>query len=323
MNKIVSVIMPTYKGEKMIQKAIHSILAQDYENLELIIVDDNGKGSEHQKATEKLINEFDDKRIIYIAHEKNQNGACARNTGLREAKGAYVCFHDDDDLMLPNRISSCVSVLEKNPDFGGVLTDVLCCDEKMTPIRVVSIEKEGDCTRDLFINGMFLGSGSNIFIRKDISDQIGEFDGDFCRHQDVEYMIRFYRIAKTKKTGKIGIIKSKNSTINSPNYSKFKKNEDLFKKKFKEDIEKLDKADQEKFYTDVEYWLKISRALSDKKVLINLKGLKPKEKLLVLALRSKINNTRVFAAIVRKIRQKRINHPKITNQVIKFLEEYK
>lgn len=321
----VSIIMPTYKGKKMLEKSIQSILNQTYRNFELIIVDDNGLGSTYQKETEKIIRKFDDARIVYIPHEKNCNGACARNTGLKKAAGEYVCFHDDDDLMLEDRIEKCVRTMDEYSDVGGVLTNVLCCDEKMTPIRIITIKKDGDCTRELFTDGMFLGSGSNIFIRKKVANKLGGFDEAFARHQDVEYMIRFYKVAKTKKLGEISIIKSKNGIINIPNYPKFKRNEKLFIEKFKDDIDKLDKEDQDKFYSDVDYWIKISKALYDKKISSfskDINSLKNKDKISVLILKTRIDKSKIFSFVVRLARKRRTKKMKIPEHVIKFLKEY-
>ena len=82
--KRVSVIIPTYKRSKYLIRAINSILNQTYKNVEIIVVDDNGKNTPDQIETEKELQKYiNNKHIIYSVHEKNKNGAAARNTGVK------------------------------------------------------------------------------------------------------------------------------------------------------------------------------------------------------------------------------------------------
>ena len=100
---LVSVIVTSYNGSDSIARAIESVKKQTYKNIEILVVDDNGLGSEEQVKTEKIVSTFSD--VKYIAHEVNKNGSAARNTGAREAKGEFYCFLDDDDEFLEKRLS--------------------------------------------------------------------------------------------------------------------------------------------------------------------------------------------------------------------------
>ena len=104
MYDLVSVIITTYGGSKTLKRAINSILAQTYKNIEIIIVDDNDPNSLERKHTENIISNFDACTIKYIKHSKNLNGAVARNTGINASNGKYICFLDDDYFYLPNRV---------------------------------------------------------------------------------------------------------------------------------------------------------------------------------------------------------------------------
>ena len=218
MCKLVSVIIPTYKGVMGLERAINSVLGQTYSNIEIIVVDDNGFGTSAQIETQKIIEKFGGK-IKYIVHEQNKNGAAARNSGLRHCLGHYVCFLDDDDVMLPRRISCCVKKLENNLKYDAVFVNVLCTDEKLVPTRVIEIEKDGNCYKDVLLNSMFFGSGSNLFLRKHAIDKIGFFDEKFLRHQDLEYMLRFYQLFLSTHISEILLIKAKNGTNNIPEYA--------------------------------------------------------------------------------------------------------
>ena len=73
---LVSIVLTTYKGTDCVRRCLESAYNQDYPNIEIIIVDDNGKGTDDQENTFKAISDFlFHKNIIYIAHEKNSNGS--------------------------------------------------------------------------------------------------------------------------------------------------------------------------------------------------------------------------------------------------------
>ena len=90
MNCLVTTVITTYKGLDTIKRAVESVLSQTYRNIETIVVDDNGLGSEAQIATENIIKQYPE--VIYIPHKINKNGSAARNTGLKRAKGKYLLF---------------------------------------------------------------------------------------------------------------------------------------------------------------------------------------------------------------------------------------
>ena len=96
---LVSVIMPTYKRSEKLLRAIDSVLNQTYKNLELLLVNDNEPFDEYTELLEK--NEVEkysnDERFHLILQDKHINGAVARNVGIRQARGQYIAFLDDDD----------------------------------------------------------------------------------------------------------------------------------------------------------------------------------------------------------------------------------
>lgn len=96
-----SIIIPTYNREALLPRMIHSILAQDISDWELIIVDDCSPGD-----TLAVVNSFNDPRIRYTRTPRNSEKSGARNFGLDITKGKYVCFVDDDDYLLPNHLSA-------------------------------------------------------------------------------------------------------------------------------------------------------------------------------------------------------------------------
>lgn len=137
MKPLVSIITPCYNGEKFLDRYFESILAQTYDNLELIFVNDGSQDRTEEIAlaySEKLEN----KGIRYI-YKKQQNAgqAAALNSGLKKFNGEYVTWPDSDDLMTPDCIEKKVEFLENNPQFA------LCiCKTKVVEENAPDIEKE-------------------------------------------------------------------------------------------------------------------------------------------------------------------------------------
>ena len=102
---LVSVIIPTYGRPNLLLRAINSVLNQSYSNIEIIVVDDNNPGSLERDQTQKLLEKYiQENKIMYIKMDKNVGGALARNKGVEVCSGALICFLDDDDEYLPNKI---------------------------------------------------------------------------------------------------------------------------------------------------------------------------------------------------------------------------
>ena len=109
--------MSTYNRANFIGRAIDSILAQTYNNFELVIVDD-GSTDNTSQILQKYIAK--DKRII-VLKQNNQGLAAARNAGVDKAQGKYIAFMDDDDVSLPKRLEKQVAFLEKYPDYNACI----------------------------------------------------------------------------------------------------------------------------------------------------------------------------------------------------------
>ncbi|MCR5651298.1 MAG: glycosyltransferase [Lachnospiraceae bacterium] len=189
MRKKVSVVMPTYGKAGYIEKAIESVFDQTYPNIELVIVDDNGAGSENQLNTEKRIEKWKDK-IRYIVQDTNRGSGAARNTGVEKASGEYVAFLDDDDFYLDSYIESMVNELEKD-SYDVVyeaewflLLDKTCFCAKKRPEKI-----EGD------IHGRLLNGDVPITIlfmfRKEIVQNIDLFHEGLMSYDEYDVWIRW------------------------------------------------------------------------------------------------------------------------------------
>ena len=100
--------MPTYNREGFLVKTIQSVLAQQFDQFELVIVDDGS--TDH---TSEIVTSFRDRRIVYIKKENGER-ANARNAGIEKAQGHYITFLDSDDLLKENHLSMAWKCIEQN-----------------------------------------------------------------------------------------------------------------------------------------------------------------------------------------------------------------
>ena len=112
---LVSVIMPTYKRPDLLPRAVQSVLTQTHRNLELIIVDDNSPDSTPD-VVRSLMQEDD--RIRYIRNEVNLDAPESRNVAIRNAKGEFIAFLDDDDEWMPQKLELQLKLINRYSVVG-------------------------------------------------------------------------------------------------------------------------------------------------------------------------------------------------------------
>ena len=268
MSDLVSVIIPTYSRPEFICRAIDSVLEQTYPNIEIIVVDDNGRGTDNQLLTQQTLYRYiSQNKISYIVHDYNKNGSAARNTGLKASQGVYVNFLDDDDILFPQKIEHQVSVLKKTSDDVGA---AYCNYELWSKGRNGKIRKnvtknylEGRFLREYLLGNCSFNTSSILFKKKAVLF-IDGFDESFKRHQDYELMVRFFRhfeIVLTEKAPLL-IYDASNKRINIPN----SENDFVIKKKFllnfQNDFDRMGIKEE----IEREFWLRcLIDALREKK----------------------------------------------------------
>ena len=105
---LVSVIMPIYNAEKYLQETLASIFAQEYKDIEVVLVDDCSTDRSAQIIAEQ---QKEHAEIVYFRQEKNMGAGAARNKALELARGQYVAFLDSDDVWLPGKISRQIELM--------------------------------------------------------------------------------------------------------------------------------------------------------------------------------------------------------------------
>lgn len=124
---VVSVVMPTYNGERFLRPAIESILNQTLTDFELIVIDDASTDS-----TPRILAGFKDARLNLLTNNCNLGIAGATNKGLAVARGEYVALQDHDDVSLPHRFQTQVAFLAAHPDFALVGSNCILIDGEGT-----------------------------------------------------------------------------------------------------------------------------------------------------------------------------------------------
>ncbi|MBU0468231.1 MAG: glycosyltransferase family 2 protein [Candidatus Omnitrophica bacterium] len=185
MEKLVSVLIPTYNRAPMLKRAVASLVKQKYKNIEIIIVDD---GSEDD--TERVIGEINDPRIQYIKSEGNNGVSFARNLGLRRATGQYIAFLDSDDVFLLSKIQEQVGLFDiLTPRPGMIFTNYWeIGEDKHLAVRD-GVASGFIGTVNKFSSEVKSGPTGWI-ITKECCASVGFFDEDLRTLEDLDYFVR-------------------------------------------------------------------------------------------------------------------------------------
>jgi glycosyltransferase involved in cell wall biosynthesis len=121
----VSVLMPFLNLERFIEESIQSVLAQTYEDWELLLVDDGSTDGSAHIAREYASRHPD--RIRYLTHpnRENRGASASRNLAIREARGELFALLDADDVWLPNKLAEQVPILDSTPEAGSLYGNTL------------------------------------------------------------------------------------------------------------------------------------------------------------------------------------------------------
>ena len=187
----ISVIVPTFNRSNSITRAVESVLNQTYKNIEVVVVDDNGLGSEQNVLTKKVMQEImlQDKRVKYIELEKNSGGSIARNVGIENSDGNYMSFLDDDDEYYENKLEQQLKfhkeIFQNNNGFTNCQMDVF---RKNRLIRTIKTKVD---EQNLLFSAVFekiLGTPS-LFIPRELLYSVGLFT-DRIKGQEWDLVVK-------------------------------------------------------------------------------------------------------------------------------------
>lgn len=178
---LISVIMPVYNRKDVVMNAINSVLAQTYENFELVVVDDASTD-----GTTELLKKIDHPNVKVVFHEKNKYASGARNTGLKNSTGELIAYLDSDNLLDERYLAATVGAFLELPDAGGLYSAQYryeTYDSKPFAIQFGSFNKS------LIHNHNFVDM--NCFAhRRHVYEEIGGFDETLKGADDWELILK-------------------------------------------------------------------------------------------------------------------------------------
>ena len=197
MNEMISIIIPAYNIQDYLGATLDSVLAQTYENLEIIVVNDGSRDN-----TADVIDSYAarDRRIKAI-HKENGGVTSARLRGVAEATGAYIGFVDGDDYIEPQMYAR---LMENLKTHGA---DISHCGYRMVfPSRVdyyhnsgqLIIQKDSQCCADLLVGGFVEPALWNKLFRKELFTGLNEWMDPSIRINE-DLLMNFYLFRQAKK----------------------------------------------------------------------------------------------------------------------------
>lgn len=187
----ISVIIPLYNHEQYIDAALDSVLQQTMPPSEIIVVDDGSHDGSLQRVQRRAEQES---RIIAWSHP-NQGAHYTINAGLKRATGQYVAILNSDDCYHPQRLETCLQTLQQDAEAAAVCTALSFIDENGKSCRnkwyeeaLAFYRQAGDLSLAL-INGNFLMTTSNLFLRRSVFDELGYFASLRYAH-DLDFFLR-------------------------------------------------------------------------------------------------------------------------------------
>jgi len=195
---LVSVVIPAYNCARFIGEALDSVFAQDYPELEVVVVDDGSTDD-----TCAVVEGYGDR--VKLIRQRNAGAAVARNEGMRRASGEYVAFLDSDDLWLPGKLRLQIDHLESHRDVA------MCCTrwnllypkadgsypvERPAAPRSAPLDPKWS---GWIYCGLLLDCEvwtSTVVMRRELTARVGGFDPALRRGQDYDYWLRASQLTK-------------------------------------------------------------------------------------------------------------------------------
>jgi glycosyltransferase involved in cell wall biosynthesis len=184
----VSVIIPTYNRARDVCSAVDSVLAQRFDDLEVIVVDD-GSTDETQELLERRYGD----RIVYV-YQENQERCVARNTGIHHSSGTYVAFLDSDDVWLPDKLAAQMDMAGRYPEAGLLYGRVFPIDsDGRWHLREAEMVGWGEPEASRIFDRLVMVNvipTPTVVVKRESLDRVGLFDKAFSYCEDWDLWLR-------------------------------------------------------------------------------------------------------------------------------------
>ena len=182
----VSVIIPVYNRTATLATAVRSVLAQTFQDFEIIVIDDGS--SEDIPAA---LADLKAPNLRLLKHPDNEGTAAARNTGIRHATGRYIAFLDSDDTWMPEKLDRQLKALAAaDANTKACCTSFFLARDDGTSQERRTLEVPEDWYAQL-LWGCDLSPGATLVVQRDCFEEIGPFDEGFRRLEDWDWLLRY------------------------------------------------------------------------------------------------------------------------------------
>lgn len=179
----ISVIIPVYNAEKTIIRCVKSICKQSYQNIEIILIDD-GSSDKSYEICKKL--SYQDSRI-HVYRQKNKGVSSARNNGINQAKGKYICFVDSDDWVSEDHLENLLSVASS----GGLGTCGFFTDKRNDINEIIKLSREKGAVSVYSSSGIGGFPFNKIFDKNIIDQNRLKFSSRYTMCEDLLFCIQY------------------------------------------------------------------------------------------------------------------------------------
>lgn len=213
---LVTVVIPNYNYAHYLREAIDSVLAQTYEDIEIIVVDDGSSDDSRE-----VLASFGDR--LSTIYQRNQGVSAARNNGAEAGRGEFIAFLDADDIWLPEKVEKQVELFRNDPSLGlvHVGVDEIDAGGNLQLRRLEGIE--GLVASDLLMlkRETILGGGSGLMVPRGVFEEVGGFDTGLSTSADWDLGFRIssknavgfvpeillkYRVHDSNMHGNVGVM---------------------------------------------------------------------------------------------------------------------
>jgi glycosyltransferase involved in cell wall biosynthesis len=249
----ISIIIPLYNKEKYIIDTLKSVLYQDAQNWECIIIDDGSTDGSLNAANDFCKTHPGNWRIISVL---NGGQTKARNIGIRESSGRYLAFLDADDLWVTNKLSKQFKYLEANPAVIAVLSSYAIFSSKLKNIRVVRNTNFDKMLKNwTSMRGFGGGLESVGMVRRSVDRGEIFFDENLSTSSGLDFTIRCSQLGNVVVLEDIGLLYRLSSGQWHTNIDELSDNTSLIAKKYSDYF----KMDLHTSHLDYYFWVEVRK----------------------------------------------------------------
>jgi glycosyltransferase involved in cell wall biosynthesis len=181
----VTVVIPTHNRLELVQRTLHSVLAQQKVSLDVVVVDDGGSDGTYEALRHSV-----PANVLVLRNSQPKGVSAARNAGLSKVETGWVAFVDDDDIWAPNKLQAQLSALRETPEARWSCVDALHVDDELNVKVRATSPGTGDISSTMLRNQVIPGGGSGVLVDCHLATHVGGFDESMSILADWDFYLR-------------------------------------------------------------------------------------------------------------------------------------